>query len=221
MIRWILKLLFLSHLGKFYGGLFQNRLWIESLCAVLVSLCQTCPVYSGGYTSQTSNQGSGEVGIFLDTSPGHLIQCEGTVYAWHYCYYPTSVNISQTILTDAVFAIYYHEGASEDYLLRQGSRLPLFLSVREAAFSCGTVNLSESDYFRVYSGDSVGVCLIENGTAQSHQLDMVTSHPSSSAVHWSTTNRRCSLSDMQESIEDCEQNMRYLIHLSVDISKQP
>ena len=185
-----------------------------------MSASQTCPSFTGGYTTQSPNHGSGLVGIFLDTSPDHLIPCEATVYAWHYCYYPTSANGSSPVLSDAVFAVYYYDNTTENYVLREQSRFPLSLSTRESSFTCGTVNLNESDYFQVYAGDSVGVCLIEDGAAQSYQLDMVTSHASGSSVHWRPSSRRCRLSDMRESVEGYNtESMPYLIHLSVDLSK--
>ena len=179
---------------------------------------QSCPAYSGGYTSQSPNQGGSPqaFGVYLDSLPSHLIPCNGTVYAWHYCYYSTGTNESRS---DAVFAVYHTDAMSEGYLLREGSHYPFFLSSRESVFSCGTVNLNESEYFSVFAGNIVGVCLGEAASGQSPQLDMVTSNARGSAAHWRTTSGLCSLYDIAQSVEDYQQNMPFSLHLFVDISK--
>ena len=191
---------------------------VLSPCAVYKSDSQTCPAYSEGYTSQSPSSGSQSVGVYLDALPSHLIPCDGTVYAWHYCYYPTTTNESHS-LPDAVFAVYHFDNSSGSYLLRQGSRYQLYLGSRQNVFSCGTVHLNESDYFRLFAGDVVGVCLTEAGSAQNQQLDIVASHAQGSAVHWRTVSHHCGLSDIAQSIEDYQQNMPYFVHLFVDISK--
>lgn len=182
-------------------------------------MAQSCPAYSGGYTSQSPSGGSQSVGVFLDILSSHLIPCNGTVYAWHYCYYPQTNDSGPNSLPDAVFSVYHHDNSSDSYLLREGSLYPLFLSSTENVFSCGTVRLNESDYFGVFAGDIVGVCLIEAATAQSHQLDIVTVNPNGSALNWRTTSGHCSQSDIAQSVEEFQQDMPYSLHLSVDISK--
>ena len=117
---------------------------VLSPCAVYKSDSQTCPAYSEGYTSQSPSSGSQSVGVYLDALPSHLIPCDGTVYAWHYCYYPTTTNESHS-LPDAVFAVYHFDNSSGSYLLRQGSRYQLYLGSKQDVFSCGTVHLNESE----------------------------------------------------------------------------
>ena len=148
-----------------------------------------------------------------------LYNVGGTVYAWHYCYY-SNVNYSpSTSAPDAVFGVYYFDAPSEHYILRPGSLYSLNLEERENRFSCGTITLNESDHFQVYEGDSVGICLSEKVDERLHQLNIVASSSSGSAVYWSSSSLGCSVTDLEISIEDFQENRPFIPHLFVDISK--
>lgn len=188
-------------------------------CPVHSCASQMCPRYRGGYTLQNAIQNSQTLGIYLNTSPGDLIHCDGTVYAWHYCYYPNINSSPSTGAPDAVFGVYYFDTVSENYILRQDSLYSLHLAVKESTFSCGTVSLNESDHFQVYEGDSVGVCLSERVDERLHQLNIVASYSRGSAVYWSSQYLGCSETEIQLSDEDFQQNRPFVAHLFVKISK--
>lgn len=182
-------------------------------------MTQSCSNHRGGYTNQSPVQSSSSLGIYLNTSPGHLIQCDGVVYAWHYCYYSSIASAAGSTSPNAVFGVYYFDGPSENYHLRPGSYYPLFLSYRENTFTCGTVTLNESQYFNVYQGDSVGVCLSERSQDRNHQIDVIASDSQGSATYWRSRSRGCLESDITESDEDYLTSNPHVIHLYVDISK--
>ena len=182
-------------------------------------MSQTCPNYRGGYTSQNMLQSSQELGIYVNTSPGDLIPCDGTVYAWHYCYYRGNNGGSGRSDPNAVFAVYYLDDSSEHYLMRPGSFYPLHLDMRESSFTCGTVSLTETEQFQVYAGDSTGVCLSETSPERNHQLNVIASYSSGDAVHWSSPSQRCARTDIEISDEDFLTNRPFVVHLFVDISK--
>lgn len=211
-LSWLLLILSLSKLLVQV----QRKLLLYEQFIVCRSMTQSCPNHRGGYTNLSPVQSSSVLGIYLNTSPGHLIQCDGVVYAWHYCYYPIATVSGSS---NAVFGVYYFDGPSENYHLRPGSYYSLTLSSRESAFTCGAVTLNESQYFNVYQGDSVGVCLSEKSQDRDHQINVIASYSQGSATHWRSRSRGCLESDITESDEDYVTRNPYVIHLYVDISK--
>lgn len=182
-------------------------------------MSQTCPSHRGGYTSQSPLQSSQTLGIYLNNSPDDVIPCDGTVYAWHYCYYSSISSEGGSGSPNAVFGAYYFDGPSGHYRMRPGSYYPLYLNSRENTFTCGTVTLNESQHFQVQQGDIVGACLSEIPADQTHQIDVVASRSSGSAIRWSSVSQGCLENDIAVSDENLLQNTPYTIHLFVDISK--
>ena len=88
--------------------------------------------------------------IYVNEAPSHRVQCNGTVYAWHYCYYDSR----RTNDLEVAFGAYRAEEECEKeeeeeededeeegeevsrYHLRSGSYYLLQLDSRETMFNC-------------------------------------------------------------------------------------
>ena len=150
----------------------------------------------------------------MNDAPAHHASCDGTVYAWHYCYYPENrENDLQVAL-----GVYEHNSANNQFVLRNGSYYHLLFSSRQNSFTCGTVSLSPSQYFQIYDGDRVGACMRNNGF---EFLDILAeSAPSSFIVaRWGDSSGSCGENDMRQSDGDLESLSSFVLHLHVDISE--
>ena len=135
--------------------------------------------------------------------------CDGTVYAWHYCYYPENRHNN----LQATFGTFWHTSEEEEYELRSGSYFFLQLDSQEVSFACGTVTLSPSEYFQIYEGDIVGACLRDNG------LNVIAEDaPNSTRVAILDTNS-CQRSDMSRVFEVDMRVSTVSLHLYVDIGE--
>ena len=150
----------------------------------------------------------------MNDAPAHRAPCDGTVYAWHYCYYPENNEDNVRV----VFGVYEYNSASDQFILRPGSYYLLHLDSRENSFTCGTVTLSPSQHFQIYDGDRVGACMRNNGF---EFLDILAeSAPSSFRVaRWGGSSGSCGENDMRQSDGDLESVSSFVLHLHVDISK--
>jgi len=115
-----------------------------------LSAAQTCPLYTAGITSTTEGTSTTTSAVYVNANSAYDAECDGTVYAWHYCYYPTN---SQTDL-EAAFGVF--SVSSGVYSLREGSYYLLHLDTRETSFTCDSVTLNSSQYFQIHNGDTVG-----------------------------------------------------------------
>ena len=177
-------------------------------------MSQTCSSYTAGFTGDTAYSSSSDTRIYVNDAPAHHAPCDGTVYAWHYCYYPVN---NQNDL-EVAFGTYERTSGNGRFILRNGSYYLLHLDSRESSFSCGTVTLSPSQYFQIYDGDRVGACLRNSGF---EFLDILAeSAPNNFLVErWGGTSGSCDKNDIRQSTGDIESVSRLVLHLYVDISK--
>ena len=150
----------------------------------------------------------------MNDAPAHRAPCDGTVYAWHYCYYPENNENNVRV----ALGIYEHNSANDQFILRPGSYYLLHLNSREDSFTCGTVSLSPSQYFQIYDGDRVGACMRSNGF---EFLDILAEEAPNSfrVARWGGSSGSCGENDMRQSDEDLETESTFVLHLHVDISK--
>ena len=150
----------------------------------------------------------------MNNLPSDIAPCDGTVYAWHYCYY----NENSITNLEAAFGVFSFSN-DNIYTLREGSYYLLHLDTRETTFTCDTLTLNSSEYFQIQAGDKVGACLKSNGDTD--YLDILYDS-SFNLVHiWSVGNGECTEANMNTSpqidiIQDVRSN---LLHLYLDISK--
>ena len=139
-------------------------------------------------------------------------QCSGTVYAWHYCYYPDN-NETNLQVAFGVFSF-----SNNIYTLRNGSYHLLHLNMPEESFTCATLTLDPSEYFEIHMGDRVGACLRQSN-GDGDYLDIL-SDREWRRVHYWMGSGSCTESDMAISptLTNSDRQRKEL-HLYVDISK--
>ena len=154
--------------------------------------------------------------IYVNEAPSHRAQCDGVVYAWHYCYYS-----SQREDLEVAFGAYeavYDGGSLDHYEILPGSYYHLRLNRGESSFTCGSVNLEESQYFQIHSGNRLGACLRDNDNAKFLHILAEEAPDSSRVVRWGGSSGPCEESDMSQSSDE-ETISEMVLHLYVDISK--
>ena len=178
-------------------------------------MSQTCPRYTAGFAGDSALGSSSNGGIYVNDAPAHRAPCDGTVYAWHYCYYPENTKN----LLDIAFGVYEHRSADDQFIFRPESYYFLHLDTRESFFTCETITLSPSQYFQIYDGDRVGACL---RNSRFEFLDILaTNAPSNFAVVMLGANSgSCKVTDMSLLTEGLHRESRAVLHLYVDISKK-
>ena len=152
--------------------------------------------------------------IYVNWREQDAAQCSGTVYAWHYCYYPDN---SETNLQVAFGVFSFSNGI---YTLRNGSYHLLHLNMRENSFTCATLTLDPSEYFEIHMGDRVGACLRQSN-GDGDYLDILRDREFKRVHYWMGSGS-CTESDMAISptITNSDRQKKEL-HLYVDISKFP
>ena len=190
------------------------------------AVSQTCPNLTPGYTGTTSFRGSSTGMIYVNEALAHRVECNGTVYAWHYCYYDSGESDDSRESEggqDVAFGVYeaVYVGSSLDhYEIRPGSYYHLHLNRRENRFTCDSVTLDESQYFQIHSGDRLGACLRNNDESGFLDILAENAYSSFSVGRWGGRSGRCRENDMsRSSSEDLETISRMVLHLYVDISK--
>ena len=174
---------------------------------------QSCSVYTAGSTDTSDGNTNTNAAIYVNRRGAHEATCSGTVYAWHYCYYPDN---SETNLQVA-FGVFSF--TSNIYTLRDGSYHLLHLDMREDTFTCGNLTLDPSEYFQIQGGDRVGACLRPDGDTD--YLDILRDHDNKRVDSW-TGGGSCTEADMEISPTISNSNrQRAQLHLYVDISKFP
>jgi len=86
-------------------------------CSVCSVVSQTCPSYTAGFTGDSPIHESSAGAIYVNDAPAHRAPCDGTVYAWHYCYYP--INNEDNV--EVALGVYEHNSANDEFILRDGS----------------------------------------------------------------------------------------------------
>ena len=190
--------------------------WPFSPVSPVVS--QTCPSYTAGYTETQAIQPSSNGRLYVNELPSSLrAQCSGTVYRWHYCYYPVQRQNDLEVAFGA-FRATTDDGDVDRYYLRTGSYYLLHLDARENSFTCGSVDLDEQDYFQIYENDRVGACM-RNGNNEFLDI-LAESAPNNYRVgRWGSSSGSCQESDMSQSTEEPDTDRQFILHLYVDISK--
>ena len=170
---------------------------------------QTCSVYTAGSKDTNQNNVDTNAAIYVNRRTQEEAKCSGTVYAWHYCYYPDN---SETNL-EVAFGVF---SFTNMYTLRNGSYHLLHLDMRESVFTCDTLTLNPSEYFQIQEGDRVGACLKQNGNVD--YLDILRHR--NRRVHSWESDGSCTESDVAISpiITNSHRQDR-MLHLYVDISK--
>ena len=151
----------------------------------------------------------------MNDAPAHHAPCDGTVYAWHYCYYP----IQNSGNLEVAFGAYRYNTGSNRFMLRSGSHYLLHLDSREESFTCGTVTLSYSQQFQIKHGDRVGAWLRDNNGVEF--LDILATNASDDVfvAMWGGSSGSCGQGNMGPSPQNPETESRVILHLYVDISK--
>ena len=181
------------------------------------AISQTCPSYTAGYTGTDEIHDSSSGRLYVNESPSSLrARCDGTVYRWHYCYYPAQRENNLEVAFGA-FRAETDDGEIERYYLRSGSYYLLQLDMREDSFTCGSVDLDEQDYFQIYEHDRVGACM-RNG--DNEFLDILAEDaPNYRVGTWGSSSGSCQEGDMTQSSEEPDTEQGFILHLYVDISK--
>ena len=174
---------------------------------------QSCSDYTAGSTDIREDDTNTIAAIYVNRRSQEEAKCSGTVYAWHYCYYPDN---SETNLQVA-FGVFSF--TSNIYTLRDGSYHLFHLDMREDTFTCDNLTLDPSEYFQIQEGDRVGACLRPDGDTD--YLDILGDHNSERVDSW-TGGGSCTQADMEISptIRNSDRQ-RAQLHLYVDISKFP
>ena len=114
---------------------------------------EVCPQ---NYDVNGGGSPTNDYGNFLNAASP--IQCNGTVVAWRYCFFPPST-IEDTKYYVTSFAVYtwrdwYYDHRQESHIVvnKSGSQLA-------PGFTCETLQLNNSQRFLVSEGDIIGVCL--------------------------------------------------------------
>ena len=102
-------------------------------------MSQNCQIYTAGFTGQRAIHESSAGRLYVNEAYAHRVQCDGTVYRWHYCYYDTQSMTNLEVAFGAYDAIY--DNGDKVYSLRQNSYYLLHLESRENSFTCNTVDL--------------------------------------------------------------------------------
>ena len=178
-------------------------------------MAQTCPSYTAGYTGTDSLHSSSSGMIYVNEASTHRAPCDGTVYAWHYCYY----DARSTTNLEVAFGAYSYDNGVKQYTLRSGSYYLLHLNSRETSFTCNNVPLNESEYFQIYDGDRIGACLRDNDNTEF--LDILAEEaPNNFKVGmWGSSSGQCRESDMSQSPQGRDTTSSMVLHLYVDISE--
>ena len=181
-------------------------------------MSQTCPSYTAGYTGTNFLHDSSIERIYVNEAPAHRAPCDGTVYAWHYCYYDEKRTTNLEVAFGAYRAV-ISNSKLEQYTLRSGSYYLLHLDSRETSFTCDNVTLEESEYFQIYQDDRVGACLRDNGNIEF--LDILAEDaPNDFSVGRSDSGSGlCQESDMSELSQGLDTTSNMVLHLYVDISE--
>ena len=149
----------------------------------------------------------------MNDAPAHHAPCDGTVYAWHYCYYPENDQNNEV-----AFGVYDHNSANDQFILRDRSYYLLDLDSRENSFTCGTVTLSPSRQFKIYDGDRVGACM--RGRQNNFLNILARNAPSDvSVVSWGQSSGKCGENNMRQSNGRRASRPSFVLHLYVNISK--
>ena len=122
------------------------------ICAINAQT-QFCPETFGSDLPNQIHESS-NTGVYLNLeSPA---QCNGTVTAYHYCYY--DINDEETV--SVTLLVYRREG--DTYRLVEGS-LHLIQKGQsqliEGEFACDMEPLEESEQFQVQEGDIIAACI--------------------------------------------------------------
>ena len=180
-------------------------------------VAQTCPSYTAGYTGTHSDSlhDSSSERIYVNEASAHRAPCDGTVYAWHYCYYDER----STTNLEVAFGAYSYDNGVRQYTLRTDSYYLLHLDSRETIFTCDSITLEESEYFQIYDGDRIGACLRDNGNIEF--LDILAEDaPNKFKVgRWGSSSGQCRESDMLQSPQGRDRTSGMVLHLYVDISE--
>ena len=182
------------------------------------AVAQTCPSYTAGYTGNQYLHDSSSGMLYVNESPSLRAPCDGTVYRWHYCYYPVN-NENDVEVAFGAFRAVTDEGELERYYLRDGSYHLLHLDSRENSFTCDTVDLDPQNYFTIFEDDRVGACM---RSGANEFLDILAeSAPNSLRVgQWGSSSGSCAESNMAQSSEEPDTEQGMVLHLYVDISKK-
>ena len=199
-----------------------HALAYSKYCFLAVSsvVAQTCPSYTAGYTGPHSDSlhDSSSERIYFNEASAHRAPCDGTVYAWYYCYYDAKRTTNLEVAFGAYRAV-LDEGEVDRYTLRSGSYYLLHLDSREMNFTCDNVTLEESEYFQIYQDDRVGACLKDNGNVRF--LDILAEDaPDDFIVGRSDSGSgQCRESDMSDLSDLSGAASGMVLHLYVDISE--
>ena len=184
---------------------------------VNTAVSQTCPSYTAGFTGTNEIHESSSGRLYVNESPSLRAPCDGTVYRWHYCYYPVNRENDLEVAFGA-FRARTDGGDVERYYLRTGSYYLLHLDTRENSFTCGSVDLEEEEYFQIYDNDRVGACM-RNGNNEFLDI-LAESAPNNYRVgRWGSSSGSCQENDMSRSSAEPGTDQGSVLHLYVDISK--
>ena len=190
-----------------------------SFCLVIVgsAVAQTCPSYTAGYTGNQYIHASSSGMLYVNESPSLRAPCDGTVYRWHYCYYPVN-RVNDVEVAFGAFRAVTDGGDLEYYYLRDGSYHLLHLDLREDSFTCDTVDLDPQNYFQIFEDDRVGACM-RNGANEF--LDILAESASNSlrVGRWGSSSGNCAESNMAQSSNEPGMQRGMVLHLYMDISK--
>ena len=68
------------------GGLAEHTIFYPA--ALGISDAQMCSVYTAGSTDTSEDNDNTDAAMYVNLRTQEEAKCSGTVYAWHYCYYP-------------------------------------------------------------------------------------------------------------------------------------
>ena len=93
------------------------QLYLDMSCSVCTVVSQTSPSYTVSFTRESAIHSSSSGAIYVNDAPANCALCDGTVYAWYYCYYP--INNENNVRV--ALGVYEYNSANDQFILRPGS----------------------------------------------------------------------------------------------------
>ncbi len=183
------------------------------ICIGTQALTQLC---RGDFGSNITDPFDGDSSMGLFLNPESRAQCNGTVTAYHYCYY------GDTGLMMVVFFMVFRDNGSE-YSIVEGSHKRVTRTAAEVnGFGCDVLQLDEAQQFQVQENDFIAACTVDRGDLMNRSL----------RVYASSENKKYRSLRLKSSIDSClstelstimqsdvEKVDDFALHLYADIGK--
>ncbi len=196
-----------------HGGRVGSNLYIvfAGTCIRTQALTQLC---RGDFGSNITDpfDGNSSVGLFLN--PESRAQCNGTVTAYHYCYYDNTGMV--------VFFMVFRDNGNE-YSIVEGSHQRVTRTDAQVnGFGCDVVQLNLTQQFQVQENDFIAACTVDRDDLMNRPLRV---YASSENELYRLLRLRSSIGSCLSTelstimISDVEKVDDFALHLYADIGK--